>query len=210
MATVCGAPAVQCAKKRESMIAQKRASMSSMPQRRASAREMEIRQKMAEQLRRHRGTHSRSAHARATGIDRWTLDRLERLDAPITVELVEQLAGAMSLPTIELLCGGSDPIWPGVDLESRLQAIQQRALDEAEAEVGRFRGQLGERYLASMMAAAGNLAQHLQDFEARLNLIRHEVTVDNLNRELADQRRELRTARRLVRGEPPGSSRGRR
>jgi transcriptional regulator with XRE-family HTH domain len=167
-----------------------------MPQRRATAREVEIRSKVAAALLRLRGDRSRAALGREMGTDRWLLERLERQEAPITLELVEQLARALGLSPLEFLCVGPDPIWPSVDLQSRLEAVQQRALAEAEAEVSRIRGRLGERFLIGIMDLAGRTAQQLQDLESRLNLIRHEVSIDNLNRELADQAREERASRK--------------
>lgn len=169
-----------------------------MPQRRATAREMEIRDKVAAALQRLRGDRSRAALAREMGTDRWLLERLERQEAPITLELVEQLARTLGLSPLEFLCFGPDPIWPSVDLQSRLEAVQQRALAEAEAEVGRIRGRLGERFLVSIMDLASRTAQQLQDLESRLNLIRHDVSIDNLNRELADQAQEERATRKSM------------
>jgi len=165
---------------------------------------MEIRRKVAERLLHLRATRTKAALARDLGVDRWTVDRLEQLEAPITVELVEKVAHAVGEPAIEFLCRGQDPIWPTVDLQRRIEAIQQHALDELESEVGRFRDRLGEDYLAAIQRLSRNAAHELQDLESRLTLLRTEtrrdVMLSLLNRELADQARESRAARTMKEG----------
>ena len=207
---------VAICKTAHSRVGGKIATLWAVPRQRLTARQAEIRRLVADQVRQLRAlrpagqqTQAWLASQMGQSADKSAVVRLERGDKPITLDLIEQLAQAFGLHPIEFLTAGPHAVWPTTDQERRIAALQERALEEAEAVIGRIRNQFAEDCVSALMVQAGDLSQQLADLAGRLNLIRHQVTVDKLNRELAEQDRERRRGRALLARDRQGRAEGR-
>lgn len=140
------------------------------------ARDHEIRRLVAERVKGLResqpqGQKTQAWLARRIGEDKSGVIRLEQETRPITLELIERLADAFGLPPIEFLAGGSEPIWQAQDLDARLAAIRQTAIDFAEAERERLLIGFGLRYAQTLSRELAELASRLNGAKERLDLL---------------------------------------